>query len=291
MTEKTSQMLFSEPVPAWRQIAKPREFHISDERWHLLCHNAFYNWHTLIVGPTGAGKTRIVEYVAKAVGKNFVPFNCGEFSDMIGALKGTTHLKKRGSAMETVFVRSPLINALSGEGNLVLLDETPRSPQEVMNQLFSILDHQKRIEIAEEDPPVNLTLGKGTVCFATANIGTEYTGTTVIDAAFRDRFMLVTMEYLKPDIEAKLVSTQVGLSEEQAKQLSQFAHEARLLFKRGELPSAWSTRQSLRAATLVKHGFPIEQAILLISEGLYYTGEEGELNDYMVKINQIIQKL
>jgi len=291
MTDRTSQMLFSKPAPAWKQIAKPREFRISDERWSLLCHNAFYNWHTLIVGPTGAGKTRIVEYVATAVGKNFVPFNCGEFSDMIGALKGTTHLKRRGAAMETVFVRSPLVEALTSPQKLILLDEVTRSPQEVTNQLFSILDHQKRIEIADEDPPVSLNLGTETVCFATANIGSEYSGTTVIDAAFRDRFMLVRMEYLKPEIEAELISSQLGLPEKEANQLSRFAHEARLLFKRGELPSAWSTRQSLRAAELVKHGFPIEQAILLISEGLYYTGEEGELNEYMVKITQIIQKL
>lgn len=275
---------------AWRSIEKPDNFQISPEKWTLLCHNAFFGWHTLIVGPTGAGKTSIVRHVANSLGKNFVPINCGELSDAIGALKGTVHLRRKGQAMETVFVRSNLVNAIAGANNLILLDEVTRSAPEVVNQLFSILDHQRRIELQEECPPTTLTLGEGTVFFATANIGSQYSGTTPIDLAFRDRFMLVVLGYLTLDNEVQIILSKANIPEKTANQLAAFSSEVRRLHERGELPAPWSPRQNIRAAQLVEHGFPLTQAILLVAEGLYYE-EGGDADEYMGKVKQVLQKL
>ncbi len=163
----------------------------------------------LLKGPQGCGKNVITEAIADAMGYRYVYANASsaiEGADFVARLE----LRRTdGGGVETVWVPTPLLESLEralgdpAARELVFIDELNRCREQARNGLMSALDATRAIY----DP----TTGRfrpipSTVQFVAAvNVGTQFTGTTPIDAATLDRFAPVRLDYPPADVERDLV--------------------------------------------------------------------------------------
>lgn len=136
----------------------------------------------LIQGPTSAGKTSMVEHLAKRSGNTFVRINNHEHTDLQEYL-GTYISSSEG---KIVFQEGVLVEALR-KGYWVVLDELNLAPTDVLEALNRLLDDNRELLIPETQeivrPHPNFML------FATQNPAGPYGGRKVLSRAFRNRFV------------------------------------------------------------------------------------------------------
>ncbi len=139
----------------------------------------------LIEGPTSAGKTSSVEYLAQQTGHRFVRINNHEHTD-IQEYVGT--YVSDPATGKLVFRDGLLVRALR-RGDWIVLDELNLAPTDVLEALNRLLDDNRELLIAETQeivkPHPNFML------FATQNPAGIYGGRIVLSRAFRNRSLEV----------------------------------------------------------------------------------------------------
>jgi midasin (ATPase involved in ribosome maturation) len=139
-------------------------------------------WPVLLEGPTSAGKTTLVEYIAARCGHHVVRINNHEHTD-IQEYTGGFVADSNGSLS---FVDGLLVRALR-LGQWVILDELNLAPSEVLEALNRLLDDNRELYLSEINetvkPHFNFRL------FATQNPSGAYGGRKPLSRAFRNRFV------------------------------------------------------------------------------------------------------
>ena len=143
-------------------------------------------WSVLLEGPTSAGKTSLVEYLAKRIGHRCVRINNHEHTD-IQEYTGSYAADSNGKIS---FQEGILVQALR-KGYWVILDELNLAPSEVLEALNRLLDDNRELYLAEINevvkPHPNFRL------FATQNPAGAYGGRKPLSRAFRNRFVEIHM--------------------------------------------------------------------------------------------------
>ncbi|KAJ5907726.1 Midasin [Penicillium taxi] len=136
----------------------------------------------LLQGPTSAGKTSMIEYLAKVSGNKFVRINNHEHTDLQEYL-GSYISSDDGSLR---YQEGVLVEALR-KGYWIVLDELNLAPSDVLEALNRLLDDNRELFIPETQevvhPHPNFML------FATQNPAGLYGGRKVLSRAFRNRFL------------------------------------------------------------------------------------------------------
>ncbi|KNH07148.1 dynein heavy chain protein [Perkinsela sp. CCAP 1560/4] len=146
----------------------------------------------LLQGPTSAGKTSMVEYLARRAGYEFVRINnhkCMEVADYFGQYV-------QGTDGSINYVDGPLVAAVR-KGAWVVLDELNLAPSEVLEALNRLLDDNRELFVPETQE--RITPHKSFRLFATQNPqkwkgSTAYGGRHTLSKAFLNRFMLVRVD-------------------------------------------------------------------------------------------------
>lgn len=99
----------------------------------------------LIQGPTSAGKTSMIEYLAKRTGHGFIRINNHEHTDLQEYLGG--YMSNNDGAL--VFQEGVLVEALR-KGYWVVLDELNFAPSDVLEALNRLLDDNRELFLAEK---------------------------------------------------------------------------------------------------------------------------------------------
>ena len=245
-------------------------FHIDADIWFLMVRNVLRGENTLLVGPTGSGKTEILTHLAKAMNKELFIQDMGTVQDAQSALLGVHRINKEG---HSAFDYAPFVGHIKS-GGIVLLDELNRSPLAANNILFPCLDKRRYlpIDIACDEGERTVPVADGTVFFATANLGSEYSGTQAIDRALLDRFFPIELDYPKIEDEIKVLMLRTGVDEKVATAIVKVSNEIRKQYKEQELSSAISVRHTLQAAGLVSDGFEVDKALLSTIMPLFEDG-------------------
>lgn len=245
-------------------------FYIDPDTWFLLVRNVLRGENTLLVGPTGSGKTEILTYLAEALEKPLYIQDMGTVQDAQSALLGVHRLNKDG---HSEFDPAPFVGHIQS-GGIVLLDELNRAPLAANNVLFPCLDSRRYlpIDIACGDADRHIAVAEGTVFFATANLGAEYSGTNAIDRALLDRFFPVELSYPKENEEVRVLVKRTGVDEKSAKAIVKVAGEVRKQYKSQELSNAISVRHTLQIASLVKDGLDLNKALTTTIMPLFEDG-------------------
>jgi nitric oxide reductase NorQ protein len=206
----------------------------------------------LVKGRHGMGKSELARQIAANNNLDYVPVPIGSLQET-GQLMGRYELL----AGETKFVEGKFPKAIKTQSSLIHLEELnrPESPK-ALNDLFPLLDDGRAIM---HEQLGEVRVAAGVVFVATLNEGFEYTGIDPLDAALEDRFHIIRLDYLPPQMESTLAMTRTGLVGEKLTQLLQFVNNLRL---DGQDPIHVSTRRCLMMAELIQAGLDMRSAII-----------------------------
>jgi len=269
--------------------SRPAHMFVQDLTWKVVVRNVMKGKNTLLVGPSGSGKTQLVYEAAKAAKREIFYVNLGATQDPRGTLIGNTHFDKDKG---TFFSQSAFVSALQTENMVILLDEISRAHPEAWNILMTVLDDKQRyLRLDEAVGSPTVKVAKGVSFIGTANIGSEYTSTRVMDRALMDRFNTVEIAYLTASQEAKLVKMQhPTLDPAMATSIGEILEATRTEVKSdtSRIGTAVSTRVGLELAEMLCDGFTLAEAAELTLYPFY--SEEGGLTSERTFIRQLVQR-
>ncbi len=242
---------------------RPQNLIMSTLKWKYLVRSVLRGKNIMMTGPSGCGKTLAAQTVASVLnGRQFFYFNVGATQDPRSTLIGNTHYSKdKGTFVaEALFVK-----AIQTPNAIVLLDELTRGHADAWNILMTVLDENQRYLRIDEMPETpTIRVAKGVTFIATANIGSEYTATRVLDRAMLDRFAsVVEMEPLAKDDEKKLlVMSYPDVDDISLTAIAEIADHTRLQVKSEDpkVTTSISSRLTVEMAGLLNDGFTLAEA-------------------------------
>lgn len=163
----------------------------------------------LLNGPQGCGKTVITQALAEAMGYEYVYANASsavEPTDFVARFELTAN---PAGGTTTQWVKTEMLIAIEEATAsphrrfLVFLDELNRCRESARNALMPSLDATRRLF----DPVIGgfRPIPPNVQFVAAVNIGSQFAGTTTMDAATLDRFCPLHLEYPPPAVEADLI--------------------------------------------------------------------------------------
>lgn len=235
-------------------------FHVDPLTWKILVLNFHMKTNTLLFGPTGSGKTQLVQKLCAQTGTPLTIIPMGSITDPTEQLVGKMDLDP--STNGTKFDWADFALAIQRPG-VVLLDEINRIPKNGYNILFNVLDDTRVLVAsgAKSTDKRTIQVNPDCIFFATANMGDEYTGTAPLDEAMKNRFFEHPLDYLDTKTESAILVKRTGVTKEDATNIALIAKNIRDSWKSGTLQHSVSTRETLRCAQFVKSGFPVEEAL------------------------------
>lgn len=178
------------PVGESRYIITPSvQAKLSDLARVIMTHR----YPVLIQGPTSAGKTSAVEFLARQTGHRFVRINNHEHTDIQEYLGTYVTDPQTGNL---VFQEGLLVTAVR-EGHWIVLDELNLAPTDVLEALNRLLDDNRELVIPETQEVI--TPHPNFILFATQNPPGLYAGRKVLSRAFRNRFLEVHFDDVPKD--------------------------------------------------------------------------------------------
>lgn len=252
------ELLLSDP-----KYGRPKDrdgFHVEEKTWKILARNLSRKVNTLLLGPTGSGKTEIIQRLCRQTGTPLTIIQMGTITDPTEQLVGKLDLDTVTGS--TRFDWADFARAIQNPG-VVLLDEINRIPDNGDNILFSCLDGTRSLSAAgaKSSDARTIKVHPDCVFFATANIGARYTGTKEMDSALMNRFMPVEVDYMTPATEAKILIKRTGVKKDDAENISFIAGRIREMAGNEALQNSVSTRETLQCASLVSDGFTCLEAM------------------------------
>jgi MoxR-like ATPase len=268
---------------------KPSTLEMSDVKWKYLVRSAVRGKNIMMVGPAGCGKTQAAKDLPKATNRPFFYFNLGATQDPRATLIGNTHFKDG----QTTFDESAFVKAIQIENAVILLDELSRAHPEAWNILMTVLDEgQRYLRLDEDINAPTIYVAQGVSFIATANIGTEYTSTRVLDRALMDRFEIIEVDILslsqeedlltrrfKGDVSAALIHSVADIADATRKEWRS---------EDGKLTTMVSTRMTVRLCELLADGFSLTEAAEVAI--LPFFDASGGTDSERTFVKQIVQK-
>jgi nitric oxide reductase NorQ protein len=198
----------------------------------------------LLKGPTGCGKTRFVEHMAWKLGRPLVTVSCHDdltTADLIGRYLIVGD--------ETVWVDGPLAAAVR-VGAICYLDEIVEARKDTTVVIHPLADARRVLNIDKhgeqvEAPPEFMLV-------ISYNPGYQSV-LKEIKPSTRQRFVAFDFDYPSAAVEAKIVATEGGVSEEIGQKLVKLGQMTRNL-KGAGLDEGASTRLLVHAAQLIAAG-------------------------------------
>ncbi len=230
----------------------------------IALRRAGHDTNAIILGPSGFGKTDTVIRLAERKEVPVHIVNCQVITTpekwlgqmQVDPVKGTYF----DVSQHLQWVERSHPDCQGAPYCIMLYDEITRLRPELGNMLFSLLDMQQGLEVPQMGRRVDMA--DENVVFATANIGSAYSGTFLLDWALRGRFDTTLERPFPPkDEEIKvLMSASPKLTEEDAKQMVDVAEHTRILWRNGEIESPISTRLLMSWARYVAGGQNLKTA-------------------------------
>lgn len=230
-----------------------------------LFEHAFRNrLPVLIKGPTGCGKTRLVQHMAARLKRPLYTVACHDdlsAADLVGR-----HLIGDGS---TFWTDGPLTRAVR-EGAICYLDEVVEARKDTTVVLHPLTDDRRILPIERTGevlhaPPEFMLVVSYNPGYQNILKGMK--------PSTRQRFVGLRLDYPRPELERTIVKNEAGIDETLAKRLVSLATSLRSL-KDYDLEEAASTRLLVYTATLIRNGYaPVEACRAALVEPLTDDGE------------------
>ena len=198
----------------------------------------------MIKGPTGCGKSRFVEHMAWKLGKPLITVACNE--DMTASdLVGRYLLDANG----TRWLDGPLTTA-ARLGAICYLDEVVEARQDTTVVIHPLTDHRRTLpldkkgELIEAHPDFQLV--------SSYNPGYQSLMKDLKQST-KQRFVAMDFDYASTEVEAGILATETGISQDIASKLVKIGETARNLKGHG-LDEGISTRLLVYSGQLIAKG-------------------------------------
>jgi nitric oxide reductase NorQ protein len=222
----------------------------------------------MLKGPTGCGKTRLVEYMAKRVGVPLFTVCCHEdmtSSDLLG------RFVLRDSSTE--WVDGPLTQAVR-RGGICYLDEVVEARQDAIVAVHSLSDHRRELNI-ERLGGLKLHAAPGFQLVVSYNPGYQSI-LKDLKMSTRQRLVGIDLGFPPPDIERQILRQESGLDSDVLDDIIRFGQAIRRLDDLALRETA-STRALVATATLIRAGLsPRVAAVSAIASPLTDDAETRE---------------
>ena len=198
----------------------------------------------VLKGPTGCGKTRFVEHMAWRLGRPLISVACHD--DLTAADLVGRYLIRGG---DTVWIDGPLTQAVR-DGCICYLDEVVEARKDTTVVIHPLCDDrrllpiEKRRELLAAPPEFSLVVSY--------NPGYQSV-LKDLKQSTRQRFVALEFGYPDPLLEARIIATETGLDDSQARLLVRFGELTRNL-KGSGLDEGASTRLLVHTARLMQTG-------------------------------------
>lgn len=215
----------------------------------------------LIQGPTSAGKTSMIEYLANLTGNKFVRINNHEHTDLQEYLG--TYVS--GSDGKLRFQEGLLVQAMR-QGHWIVLDELNLAPTDVLEALNRLLDDNRELLIPETQEVVRPH--ENFILFSTQNPPGLYGGRKILSRAFRNRFLELHFDDIPEDeLECILQRRSRNTSPSDCqrivtvyKELSRLRQTSRLFEQKDSFATLrdlfrWALREADSREEIAAHGF------------------------------------
>jgi nitric oxide reductase NorQ protein len=264
------------PVPS---ISK-NGFYVSNNNWKVMARNIHRRKNTMIIGPSGTGKTEICSLLAKEFDLPIVIHDMAASQDPIATMIGVHRMEDGKSKFDV----ADFVEDIQTEC-VLLLDEINRAPLTANNLLFPLTDKRRVLKMSMADSNLDreVKVHDNLIFVATANIGNEFTGTNTLDAAFVNRFQLVKLGYPPPSTEEALLAKKTGIEKGYAKSIVKVATSIRKKKETEDISMEMSIRQTIEVAEMVYDGFSVKEALEFYLEPIF-TEEWTEIKDILQSI-------
>ena len=205
----------------------------------------------MLTGPTGCGKTRLIEHMASVLDRPLITVTCHD--DLTSADLMGRFLVKSGDVQ---WVDGPLSRAVR-EGAICYLDEIVEARRDTLAVLHSLTDHRRMLYLDRTGESLVAPNGFMLVCSYNPS---SRSALKELKPSFRQRFATVDLDYLAPEEERAVVVSETGASPAVAKTLVELATALRSTTDAG-VHEAPSTRTLVTAAKLASAGLALPQAI------------------------------
>lgn len=213
-------------------------------------------WHqqlpVLLKGPTGVGKTRLVEHMAARLDRPLITVPCHDdltAADLVG------RYLLRGD--ETVWIDGPLTEAVK-RGGICYLDEIVEARSDTVVVLHPLMDHRRELHIDRLGQ--TLKAAHGFMLVMSYNPGYQSLAKD-LKPSTRQRMVGIELGFPTPQVEAAVLTELYGVDSAVAARLSQFAQAARRA-PHPELNETVSPRALIAAALLMRGGMSARAAMV-----------------------------
>lgn len=241
----------------------------------------------LIQGPTSAGKTSMIEYLANFTGNKFVRINNHEHTDLQEYLG--TYVS--GSDGKLKFQEGVLVQAMR-HGHWIVLDELNLAPTDVLEALNRLLDDNRELLIPETQEIVRPH--ENFILFATQNPPGLYGGRKVLSRAFRNRFLELHFDDI-PEDELEFILQQRSRNTSPPdcrrivsvyKELSRLRQTSRLFEQKDSFATLrdlfrWALREAETREDIAAHGF------MLLAERVRNDEEREAVKEIIEKVFKV----
>ena len=198
----------------------------------------------MLTGPTGCGKTRLVEHMGLLLRRPVVTISCHDdltSSDLVGRFMVT--------GGDVVWTDGPLTRAVKA-GAICYLDEVVEARHDSLAILHSLTDHRRALYLDRAGEVVEAPETFMLVC----SYNPAYRSSLKeLKPSFRQRFVTLPMRYLSPEREAEVIVAEAGIELPTAKRLVQCATAIRTADEAFHFEPP-STRVLVTAAQLIVAG-------------------------------------
>ena len=198
----------------------------------------------MLTGPTGCGKTRLVEHMGVMLARPVVTISCHDdltSADLVGRFLV--------SGGDVVWQDGPLTRAVR-DGAICYLDEVVEARHDSLAVLHSLTDHRRALFLDRTGDVVQAADAFMLVC----SYNPAYRSTLKdLKPSFRQRFVTLAMDYLPPDREIEVLVSETGVDGAAAARLVRCATAIRQADEVLHLEPP-STRTLVTAAHLVASG-------------------------------------
>jgi nitric oxide reductase NorQ protein len=212
----------------------------------------------MLKGPTGCGKTRLVEYMAAHLGVPLYTVSCHEdmtASDLLGRYVLT--------GGDTEWLDGPLTRAVR-EGGICYLDEIVEARQDATVAIHSLADHRRELNV-ERLGGERLIAADGFQLAVSYNPGYQSV-LKDLKASTRQRMISIELDFPAPELEVEILCREAGVSQTLAEDLVRLGQAVRRVRDAG-LREAASTRTLIAAAALMDQGLSFRNAAVAAVAG------------------------